>query len=284
MEDNETVRIDLSNPVNAFLISPFTYELLIIDNDGGVNFDGLRWFHSEDISYLTVNTYDHLVWTAEKGDQIIVRLPEQRLSQTGDVAEFTYLWKSNGTTFYCDCGDRNCTEPGATCCFDDDVTCTAGTGDFRMGLFDSNGRGYVDSDGTGSDDPVFNGYLGYQFRTSPHVSSSARPFNDSTGEFHTPGRLSKRTDISSTSLLGRNDTYATLRDIGGFNLPLDVFSVINMRLERTSSSRVKLTFTLNGISYSTTDSSSSRQPDKIDVFAAHFPNARPYYDVTLAVP
>jgi hypothetical protein len=45
-----------------------------------------------------------------------------------------------------------------------------------------------------------------------------------------------------------------------------------------------LTFTLNGISYSATDSSSSRQPDKIDVFAAYFPNARPYYHMTLAVP
>jgi len=113
----------------------------IRDDEAGIPFDGMVWYHSEIPAFLDLTDDGELQWAPAKYQQVVVRLPEQRLSQQGDVAVFTYLWKSDGAY-----GDCSCDHRGDGCdCFRSDITCLDGTnGDFHLGLFDSNGRGYVD--------------------------------------------------------------------------------------------------------------------------------------------
>jgi hypothetical protein len=273
IEDNETIEISLSEPVGAVPGSIFQSELLIIDNDAGVWLDDLRWFHSEDRSRMSINEQGQLEWDLEKSDQLYVRLPEQRLDRTGDVVEVSFLWKSQGRSYGCDCSEC----PG---CFDDYITCVAGTGDFRIGVFEADGE-YVYNDGLGTSNSIFSGYKGYRFRIFPSTSTSQGNFV-CLGESHTSGSIDKRTNPGASSLLSINNEYSRLRDINGFGLESGTFSPLVIRLERLSSSSVRVSITLNGLTYSTTDSSSSNQADRIDVFAIHFPNGRPYTLVTFA--
>ncbi len=235
----------------------------------------LTWYHSEDGDYLAVNAQGQIVWDARKPHQIIVRLPEQRLSRSGDVAEVEFMWKSDGADIGCDCG--NC--PG---CFDDDITCVAGTGDFRVGVFDADGE-YVTTDGMGTSSSIFQGYKGYRFRMFPHTPRSSRNFN-CQGEGHTSGSIDKRVDLDNRRILAENNPYSRLRDFGGFGLALGQFSLLSIRLERVSSSSIEVSITLNGVTYGATDRNSSGMPQKIDVFAILMPNGRPYDYVILAEP
>jgi len=168
-------------------------------------------------------------------------------------------------------------------CIDHDVTCTAGTGDFRAGLFDSHGRGYITADDMEGE--VFRSYRGYKFYLSPHVSSKVGRFRDHTGEVHISGGIYKRKNPDNdTMLLCKNSNYKRLRINGGFDLPLNTFSLLTMRLERLSEESLKISITLNGITYTTTDDEPKDQPQKIDVFAITFPNARNYTRWVLARP
>ena len=273
-EFNETIELALSNPTNAGLGANPQHTYTIIDNEAGASMGELTWYHSEDGDYLTINAQGQLEWDVRKPHQIIVRLPEQRLSRTGDVAKVEFMWMSTGDDIGCDCGDC----PG---CFDDDVTCVAGTGDFRMGVFDADGE-YVTDDGMGTGSSIFSGYKGYRFRMFPHTSKSSRGFV-CQGESHSAGSIDKRTQIDSSSLVSINNYYTRLRDFRGFALPLGQFSLLSIRMERTSSSRVEVSITLNGVTYSANDTNSSNQPQKIDVFAIMMPNGRPYDLITLGL-
>ena len=271
VEENETILITLSNPVGAVLgaITQHTYR--IIDNEAGVWFNEMRWYHSEDGSRLNLNAAGELEWDIEKGDQLYVRLPEYSLDEAGDVAEVKYLWKSSGQAYGCDCG--LC--PG---CFDDDIGCVAGTGDFRIGLFEADGE-YITDDGMGARNSIFSGYKGYRVRMFPNADSSLGGFY-CLGEAHSSGSFDKRTIISANGLLDTNNDFTRMKDIKPFGAPPDQFSLFILRLQRLNSTDVRITIALNGVTYSATDGSSSVQPQKIDAFAIYFPNARPYHLIT----
>jgi len=98
-----------------------------------VVFDGMTWYHSKDSTgRLLTNDDGQLVWQCRKPDQLVAHLKSpMKISSIGDVAEFRILWKSSGQVLGPDCRRK--------LCHDDCVICLAGTGDFRMGLFDSSG-------------------------------------------------------------------------------------------------------------------------------------------------
>ncbi len=274
-EPAETVILRLSSSANAILGGKTQHIHTIIDDDGIV-WDGKTWYYSEAPTALFVNGQGQLEWEPRDDEDIYVRLPEQRLSQPGDVAEFSYLWLSDGQTIDCNCMPFSG-------CIDDDVTCTAGTGDFRAGLFDSCGKGYITADD--SEDEVFRGYRGYKFYSSPHVSSQVGRFRDHTGEVHISGGIYKRKDPDNdTMLLSKNNNYRRLRVNGGFDLPLNEFGKWTLRLERLDADTLLISISLNGVTYTCTDDVADDQPQKIDVFAITFPNARNYTRWVLAVP
>ena len=168
---------------------------------GGVLFDRARWYHSHDPNrLLRVDDKGHLVWRSRKPHQLVARLPRpQPVGRTGDVAEVSYLWKSSGQVIGPDCKK--------TLRHDDCVICLAGTGDFRVGLFESSGR-YVTRDGIGLESDVFKGWKGYQWRFSPHLQPREvkrwwEPKPDGSRESHTNLRFWKRTDGGVRRLLSK---------------------------------------------------------------------------------
>jgi len=270
--DSKTIVVGLSNPTNATLGSTTQHTVTILDDDAGVWFDDLHWFHSHDIRHLWVNGQGHLEWDVDKGGQFITRIPTQDLSDPGDKVEISYWWMTDG--------QHNC--PSCTACpdgcYDDDITCIAGTSDFRVGLFQADGE-YVTRDGLDTHNDIFDGYKGYNFRFGPNMKSGPNRWVDCTGEVHKTGNFTKK-PAGLENLLSSNDGFMDYID--GFELPPGQWSLFTLRLERLSSDRVRLSITLNGRTQSDTDSSSRDQPRQIDVFAVHMRNGRPYSRLVLA--
>jgi hypothetical protein len=77
----------------------------------------------------------------------------------------------------------------------------------------------------------------------------------------------------------RND--GLMEYIPGFELPPGEWSLWTISIERTSSSSVRLSITLNGRTYTDTDGDGSEQPQKIDVFGIHMRNGRNYNRLVL---
>jgi len=266
-ESSETVTISLSSPTgdSVRLGSNSQHTYTIIDNDEGVYFDGLVWYYSDYPSPLTVEN-GALRWNPEKGEQIITRLPEQPLSSPGDYVEIKYWWLTDGAH---SCPDCFACPDG---CYDDDITCIAGTSDFRVGLFEADGE-YITSDGFDVRSSVFEGYKGYGWRFGPNMRAEPTRWVDCTGEVHKTGNFQKK-PADLNNLLTTNDG---LKDyIPGFELPPGEWSIFTVSLERLSSSSVKCSITLNDRTYTWTDDSGSEQPSKIDVLAIHMRNGRPY--------
>jgi hypothetical protein len=265
---DETIQLTLSNPSsNAKLAIQNQHTYTIIDNEAGVAWDGLTWYYSEDPpTALFVNEYGQLEWSPEKGGQFITRLPEHRLSQAGDIVELTYWWMTDGDH---DCEDCFACPDG---CYDDSIECIAGTSDMRAGLFEADGE-YITADGFDTSSSIFSGYKGYAFRFGPNMKAGPTRWVDCHDEVHKTGNFQKKPE-SLSNLMTSNDGLEDY--IPGFELPPGEWSLWTISLERLSSSRVRTSITLNDRTYTWTDSSSSGQPSKIDVFAIHMRNGRPY--------
>jgi len=233
-----------------------------------VCFDGLTWYHSEDPNRLIINAEGHLEWLNPKApDQVTVQLPEMDLGDVGDVAEFVYMYKAEGVPTG---------EPST------DPTLLSGTGDLRIGLFDSNGQGHVKSDTTGYRNDIWRGYFGYQVRICPHLPAGiARQHSDAI-----PGKFMKRTgafekDVSP-SLIQKAGPYGKSKDISGFGLGLGVSAPLVLRVERADLETLVFSVTLNDVTYRYVDDDASHQPKKIDAMAIYFPNPKAYTSITLA--
>jgi hypothetical protein len=85
-------------------------------------------------------------------------------------------------------------------------------------------------------------------------------------------------------LLAKNNNYKRLRINCGFELGLDTLSLLTIRLKRLSQKSLEISITLNDITYTAIDEHPTDQPQKIDVFAITFPNARNYTRWVLAKP
>ena len=235
---------------------------------GAVKFDGLTWYHSEDPSRLILNEDHQLVWVNPRApDQVTVKLPETDLSDVNDVAEVVYLFKTEG---------KKTGVPST------DPTLLSGTGDIRIGLFDSGGKGHIERDDTGYRNEKWCGYLGYCARVCPHLPVGIeREHSDAI-----PGKIMKRTNALEEgvceSLVQKAGPYGRSRDISGFGLPMGVYSPMVLRVERRSETTLFFSVTINDVTYEYEDNDSSIQPKKIDALAMYFPNPKAYSSITLA--
>jgi hypothetical protein len=281
-EPDETIILTLSDPCNATLGTTTQHTRLILDDEEGTVWDDKIWYYSDYSGGPFVNAEDQLEWAPQKPEQFIARLPTQRLSVDGDVVEISYWWLTDGEghASHPECV-ANCQT--CSCNFDDDIECMAGTGDFRVGLFEADGE-YVTSDGLGTSNSIFSGYKGYNFKMGPNMARSPERWDENCdgGEAHIAGGFHWRDDIADDSLLSVNNTWRRPSIYGGFELPLGEWSLWTIRLERISSDSVDMSITLNDITYyEVDDESGSKQPQKIDVLAIHFPNGRPYSRLVL---
>ncbi|MHC4572949.1 MAG: Calx-beta domain-containing protein [Planctomycetota bacterium] len=271
IEADETVVLTLSNPTNGALGSITEHTYTILDNEEGLYWDGTVWYYSHTPGNLFVNGDGDLEWSPEKGGQYVTRIPDRDLSQVGQVVQMTYFYMSTGKD---DCPPDSC----YNCIYcDDDITCIAGTSDFRFGLFQADGE-YVTSDGFDTSSSIFAGYKGYNWRFGPHLQPYPTRWVDCTSEVHKTGNFAKKPE-SSSNLMTINEGLEDY--IPGFDLPPGEWSIITVGLERLSSSSVKTLITLNDTTYTWTDTSSSGQPTMIDVFGIHMRNGRPYWQLVL---
>jgi len=275
IEDNETIVLGLSNPTNAALGALTSHTTTIIDDDAGVWFDGIRWYNAYDQSGIMVDSEGRLEWHPGDDDQMVANIPEQRFSEVGDVVIFSYIWTSGGDhNPNCQCyTDYNPDPDRYDYCTD--ITCVGGTGDFRMGLFDSNGKGYVTADRMGENPEIFRGYLGYHFRIFPHVSQDApsrfREYKDDGGsESHTNTSIWERSDPTHNSaLLSNSNSWNRLGSPmeGGFGIPVGGSALMTIRLERISRNEARVSVSCNGKTWSKRSENDDTIPNKIDVFA-----------------
>jgi hypothetical protein len=265
-ESAETIVLTLFNPTNASLGATAEHTYTIFDNEQGTAWDGLAWYYSETNGGPFVNAQGQFEWDPEQGGQYVTRLPEQRLSQVGDVAQVSYYWLTDGAHSCPDC------EACPDGCYDDDITCIAGTSDLRAGLFEADGE-YIEQDGYDVKNSIFEGYKGYNWRFGPNMKAGPTRWVDCTDEVHKTGQFAKKPQ-GSTNLMTTND--GLMEALPGFELPPGEWSLWTISLRRTGSGSVEMSITLNGRTYTYTDGDGSEQPQKIDVFGIHMRNARPY--------
>jgi len=242
------------------------------DAAGGLSWDDLTWYYSHTEGNLFVNNDGDLEWEPEGGSEYITRIPDQDISDVDDEVVISYWWLSDGDNDCADCFDCE------LYCHDDDITCIAGTSDFRIGLFDADSE-YIDDDGfdvTGNS--IFTGYTGYNFRFGPNMIAGPNRWVDCTSEVHKTGMFAKKPQ-SSTSLMYLNE--GLMDYIDGFELTPGDWSQLTVSLKRTAASTVRLQITLNDTTQTDYDTNSSEQPSNIDVFALHMRNSRPYSRVVL---
>jgi hypothetical protein len=275
-EEDETIVIGLSSPSNATLGAKTEHTYTILDNEAGMVWDGLTWFYSESYSRISVNPEGDFEWQPEKGGQFITRLPTQRFSEPGDKVEITYWWMTDGKH---DCPDGSCLICEGRC--SDDIRCISGTSDMRGGLYEADGE-YIEQDGLGVHNSIFVGYKGYNFRFGPNMDEDIPTrWVDCWDEVHKTGNICKKPEGEDNLMTYNRGEMAYLP---GFNLAPREWSLWTISLERLSSSSVHLSITLNGRTYTDVDDNGNEQPSKIDVFAIHMRNGRPYSRLVLAKP
>jgi len=270
-EEVETIVLSLSNPVNATLGTTSQHTYSIIDNEQGVVWDGLVWYYSENSGGPFVNTDGDLEWDPEKEGQFITRIPAQDISDVDDVVEISYWLLTDGDH---DCPDCFGCDPY---CLDDDITCIAGTSDFRFGMFEADGE-YITSDGMGHNNSMFVGYKGYNWRFGPNMLDGPTRWVEyckgpDKPETHKTGNFAKK-PVDSDSLMSINEGLEDY--IPGFECPPGTWSLLTLRLKRTSSSSIEMLITYNDRTYTWTDNNSGEQPSMIDVLGVHMRNGRPY--------
>jgi hypothetical protein len=265
-EPDETIILALSEPCNATLGAITQHTRTIVDDEEGVVWDDKIWYYSDNTADFFVNEQGQLVWLPEGGGQYVTRIPPVPLSAEGDRVEVSYWYMSDGKD---DCPPDTC----YNCIYcDDDITCIAGTSDFRFGLFQADGE-YVTADGFDTSSSIFEGYKGYNWRFGPHLQPYPTRWVDCTGEVHKTGNFAKKPQ-SSSNLMTINEGLEDY--IPGFELPPGEWSLLTISLERTSDDDVEMSITLNDTTYTWTDTSDSEQPTLIDVFGVHMRNGRPY--------
>jgi hypothetical protein len=232
-----------------------------------VQFDGKEWFLSQRSKFVRVTDEGYLEWAAPGEQQLIARLPEMQLGQIGDIAEVRYLYKADGNP-----------KQQSQCC---NHHKGSDTGNLRIGLFDSNGKGHIEDDGYGCENDIWKGYLGYYADVSPHISEDAK-HGTAEGKLNLPGKMVKRTSPDRPTLLDESPGCQVDRHIGGFGAPLGQFVPLFLKLKRTGPNTVHVAVTVDNATYLWIEEDASIRPHKIDVVSIGFAGQSPYTKVTLA--
>jgi len=230
-----------------------------------VQFDGRKWYSSQKSQSLRVTDEGFLEWTAPGAQQLIVRLDEMQLGEIGDIAEVRYLFKADGQA------PAGCKHAKAPCC-------NAHPANFRIGMFDSNGKGYIEDDGYGNKNDIWKGYLGYYADVSPHIGQNVK----NVTKTNLPGKIVKRTHPDSPNLIDEGTDSEIHRGIGGFGAPMGQFVPLFLKLKRTGPNTVHVAVTIDNATYLWIEEDPATRAAKIDVLSIYFPKNSPHAKVTLA--
>ncbi len=265
------------------------------------------WFKSASDSGIR-NLENGVLWQPVRKPTTVHRYFEPVRFEVGDTITLTGLWRSDGfdgSNRNFDCSTANPTNQG-TGISDQYLRCLAGTGDFRLGLFDSGNSRVGDDSCEGNDKKTncrdgneiekgFNNYKGFQVRIEPHLSAGfmnrpGRLLEVNTGEPHNNLSLWTRIKPGVNGLMSdecqavdhcgnsKQNGYGTEPTSWGPNMPFGEARRLTITATRTSTENFVATVSLNGVSRQLSGRfPSSMQPVRIDTFALTYTNSSRRY-------
>ncbi|MHC4862981.1 MAG: Calx-beta domain-containing protein [Planctomycetota bacterium] len=267
-EGREYIYVQLQNPVNAVLGSTIEHRYQI--NGNGIWWESSFWyFRWTNADRLQVNRDGDWEWDPEGDDYLMTRIADEDLSQEGQIVQRTWYWLSDGDHECPDCFDCG------LYCFDDDITCIAGTSDIRLGFFQSDGVNFPTQDGYSHDTC---GYRGFAWRFGPNMKSGPTRWVDCQDETHKTGMYSY-VPVGQCDLLSGNENLGP--GIPGFETPPGEWTTAIFKLQRFGGD-IRLTIELNGRSYDWTRSDLGTS--KIDIISMGMRNSRHYDRIVLSTP
>ncbi|MHC4646394.1 MAG: Calx-beta domain-containing protein, partial [Planctomycetota bacterium] len=288
---NETVILALEEPRNAVPGAGAQHVFEIVDNEPGIEFDGSIWMCTYDKhtrmrgqNVLSLNEAGRLEWISTYGDLLLTRLPQKKISEVGDVAEYKWLYKGEGQ---------------AKGSYVENIRERYGSGDLRLSMLDSNGNPLSMDKQYARNDAIFCGYKGYQARLSPHVPTDQRAdkwairVNPNGDNCHSP--------------VDWGGCWGFPKYFNGHGVPVGEFSPMIITLERAAEDTVAFSVDLNNEKHTYVDTDKSPhasdkekmeslygegsykvvvvpgyQPNSIDTMAIYFANQRPFERITFA--
>ncbi|MHC4646289.1 MAG: Calx-beta domain-containing protein, partial [Planctomycetota bacterium] len=268
-EGREYVYVRLADSAGALLGTTLEHRFTI--NGQGILWDGTMWyFRWDDTSRLFVNKDGDWEWDPQGDDYLRTRIPDEDISQEGQIVERTYFWLSDGDH---DCPDCfSC----SLYCFDGDITCIAGTSDIRVGFFQSDGVNFSTGDGSAGYNVDTCGYRGFVWRFGPNMIAGPTRWVDCQDETHKTGMFSY-VPVGQCDLLSDNVNLGP--GIPGFETPPGEWTMSTFKLQRFGGD-IRLTIELNGRSYDWTRGDLG--VSFIDVFAWGMRNGRDYSRIVLS--
>jgi hypothetical protein len=288
---DETVMVQLVNPVNSALGKTNVVELGITDDEPWIEFDGAYWICSYDKhkkvkgrNVLAINDKGQLEWACSYGDMLYAKLTPQSISRVGQSAQYGWLYKGDGQ---------------ATGSYVENICERYGSGDLRLAMLDLNGKTMsLDKQYTRNDE-VFCGSKGYQARLSPHV-----PINQRADKWAT--RVNPSGD-NCHSPVDWGGCWGFPTYFNGHGVTVGEFTPMIVNLTKTAEDTIEFSVTMNGQKHTMVDKDKSPyasnkekmeslygegsynvqvvegyQPKQIDTMAFYFANQRPFDLITLA--
>eukprot|EP00899_Mesostigma_viride_P012880 jgi/Mesvir1/21593/Mv04026-RA.1 len=260
------------------------------------------WYSNAVHGRFFVDVDDTLMWRKPaKGEVVLTHVPGESIARVGDVVEKSFTWKSFGENV-CNPAvvDGYCRMAGA--CAAQSPSCLWGSGDFRIGLYDSAGTTPIMSDGFAPDvaevraeeqlsSLPFAAYRGYHFAVSPHVSTAAQPFEFPESHWNIPCGMYRRAPWINKGLFGILNVG--MQGDSCFGAPLGHDVLISLRLNRVSPTAIQLSISMNGHTYTSVDDWAKyhppppgpggapadpklAMPNVIDTVVIQYPEARGY--------
>lgn len=207
-----------------------------------------------------------------------------------------YDWQ-DGKTCSCKQDIKETCEPGkgTPSCAKTSVNCIEGTGDFRMGMWDTQKihappDNFAPADGSVTPGEYLTTHLskfrGYHWRFMPHVSPVYfHPKASEPGGFY--AKINRTgSPYGDTRIIDKNNTDPRLARHGtfaGFGVPHDKWVPMVLNVSRVDERAYEVSIEINGVKHSTRHvwDDEEQMPLSIGAFGFWFPNSRSYDYVEL---
>lgn len=256
---------------------------------------GTRWYMGNK-GYHFKQDSTLVKWEPKHPEVILTHIEPRKLKDVGDKVNFKFRWMSDGQD---QCPQKDFSH-GKYCeavfpCAHHSVSCLAGTGDFRIGFFDSiTGKagkvtddGFADANRYGNMNKQlaggpFKDYRGYHFRLYPHISHKATRYVDRKTGSHIPCGFYIKDDHGLFSSHRINDSH------GCFGLKPGKWGTLKFQIKKTKKDTFELSWEMNGYAYATEhvykqdDYKDKFMPGYVDTVAIMYPNGRRFYYIEFA--
>jgi hypothetical protein len=185
-----------------------------------------------------------------------------------------YDWQDNKT---CSCKQdiKETCEPnkGTPKCAKTSVNCIEGTGDFRMGMWDTQQTPFPPDD-WGGGFPNMENFRGYHWRFMPHVSPVYfHPKESEPGGFY--AKVNSTNPFADHRISDKDNKHGVF---AGFGVPHDTWVPMVLNVSRVDEMEYSISIEINGFKHNMSHvwGNKDEMPLSIGAFGFWFPNSRSY--------